>query len=59
MESLREMILLGFDEDLLARAEVVVVEVAGGVETLDKELEMRRGVFPDFVPGGMFLSVIR
>ena len=53
------MILVGFDDVLLARADVVVFNVVGGVETLDKELETRRGVFPDFVPEGMSLSVIR
>lgn len=48
-------ILLGF-EDLFARAEVVVVMVVGGVETLDSELETRRGVLPGLGPGGMSWS---
>lgn len=47
------MTLLGF-EDLFPRAGVVVVVVVGGVDTLDNELETRRGVLPGLGPGGMF-----
>lgn len=46
------MILLGF-EDLFARVGAEGVVVVGGVETLDSELETRRGVLPGFGPGGM------
>ncbi len=45
-------ILLGF-EDLFARVGAEAIVVVGGVETLDSELETRRGVLPGLEPGGM------
>lgn len=48
-------ILIGL-VDLFARAGAVADVVVGGVETLDRELETRRGVLPGLRPGGIVWS---
>ena len=51
--------MLGFD-DLFGLALLVAtgVVVVGGVETLDKELETRRGTVAVLEPGAMVLSLL-
>lgn len=57
LDNLRLTTLLGFNGLIgLALAVVVGVAVLGGVETLDSELETRRGAVAVLEPGAMALS---
>lgn len=59
MDNLRLMTLLGFD-GLTVLAFVVAIggAVVGGVETLDSELDTRRGAAAALEPAAMFFSLV-
>ena len=58
MDNLRLTILLGFDGLIgLVLFVATGVAVLGGVETLDNELETRRGTVAVLEPGAMFLCL--